>query len=103
MTAAPLPVLGRCASCAPGRLANDLPGLLAVAGWGWWLGCAVPSALNCPGRVLRVQGRAARGRLATLDTSAPAQGIGTYQGDGGEVGHRQQARIAVAGKPQVSA
>jgi hypothetical protein len=40
--AAPLPVLGRFASCAPGRLATEERGLLALGGCGRWLGSCRP-------------------------------------------------------------
>ena len=37
IAAAPLPMLGRCASCAPGRLALDYVPVLAAGGSGRWL------------------------------------------------------------------
>jgi hypothetical protein len=40
IAAAPLPVLGRCASCAPGRLALDYVAVPAAGGSGRWLACA---------------------------------------------------------------
>jgi hypothetical protein len=71
--------------------------LRLVAGMGRPLGARL--SRPCPPR----QGRTTSGRFTSLDTAAPAQGIGTYQGDGGEVGHGQHPRILFAGKPQVSA
>jgi hypothetical protein len=58
------PVLGRCASCAPDRLATELPGLLAVGSTGWRSYRVVPSALDCPGRVRRVKAQPLRGHCA---------------------------------------
>jgi hypothetical protein len=74
--AAPLPVLRRCASCAPGRL--------AVGRWcpGRWFGEAVPSLHDCLGHVRRVKARPLRGRCASLDTSATARGMAAIEGTG---------------------
>ena len=74
------PVLARCATYEPGWLALELLGMLAVGGEGRVV-TRRSSLHDCVGR-------AARGRFARLDTSAPAKGSAPVEKTGENQGTR---------------
>jgi hypothetical protein len=84
--AAPLPVLGRCASCAPGRLAIEFSGCSPqVAAVG---GPVVPSLRRSIVPAASAGPRPSRTRsLREPDTSITAQGSAPTEGTGEEQRH----------------